>query len=624
VTIRRTRPTWPAAWWPGLLLLGLGLALGQAASPARAGGFTVDREVVSLEVRRSGHYTETVERTVRIDTPAGIEAQAQSWLSFSADRSSLEVLEAWVESPAGERRAVPRSRILLRERSEDDRLDLLGRVRSRVVVFPRVEVGSRLHLHWRAEHAPVFPGHFVWQRHAAATGVPGQWVVRLSHEPGLPLRVHRLGLAGGELVADARGWRRHEYRLAGAEPARGQDQRRAPPADAQAAVLALSTFASWAELAHRYRDFAAPMATVTPAIRAHAQELTRGARSTPERVRRLHDWVRRHVRYVALTSERGGWSPFPAEQVLHTRDGDCKDQSALLQALLAAVGIGAEAVLIDAGLGEMPPLPNHFLFSHMMVYVPETGQYLDPANGEAAGVLAREYEDRLALHIGSGRLGRTPVGDPKREGSQAAVNMVMLEDGSVDGSSFTYVRGPELRDLRRDLADDAGSGRFVGRVLAHRGEWGTGRADVVSGADDPALVVKMSFELEPLADLSGPTLLRLPRGASASLLRRYTLPLDPEEQTCRGEVHTETIRLTLPAGRAVEGRLPQGISFRRGALSYRSHYEASREDGRVQLAVVRELEVRCTAPRLGADDLAHREALRAVLRKDLWAHVTLR
>jgi len=59
-------------------------------------------------------------------------------------------------------------------------------------------------------------------------------------------------------------------------------------------------------------------------------------------------------------------------------------------------------------------------------------------------------------------------------------------------------------------------------------------------------------------------------------------------------------------------------------LSYRSHYEASREDGRVQLAVVRELEVRCTAPRLGADDLAHREALRAVLRKDLWAQVTLR
>jgi hypothetical protein len=342
----------------------------------------------------------------------------------------------------GARGAVPRSRILLRERIEDDRLDLLGRVRSRVVVYPRVEVGSRLHVRWRAEHAPVFPGHFAWQRQAAMPA-PGQSMVRLTHEPGLALRVHRAGLAGGELAADASGWRRHEYRVAGAGAAAEQEQRRAPPAGAAPALLALSTFASWAELARSQRELAPPMTVV-------------------------------------------------------------------------------------------------------------------------------------------------------------------------------------MRDLGRDLADDAGSGRFVGRVLAHRGHWGTGRADVVSGADDPALVVKMSFELEPLADLSGPTLLRLPRGASASLLRRYTLPLDPEEQTCRGEVHTETIRLTLPPGRAVEGRLPQGVSFRRGALSCRSHYEASREDGRVLLAVVRELEVRCTAPRLGADGLAHREALRAVLRKDLWAQVTLR
>ncbi|MFN5167585.1 MAG: DUF3857 domain-containing protein, partial [Pseudomonadota bacterium] len=179
------------------LVLLLAPALGQAAAQPRPDGATVERQVVSLEVRRSGHYTETVERTVRIDSAAGIGAHAESWLGFSEDRSKLEVLEAWVETPSGERRAVPSSRILLREGAQDDRVNLLGRVRSRVVVFPRVEVGSRLHLHWRAEHAPVFPGHFVWPRHAAATGAPGQWVVGVSHEPGLPLRGHRLGLAGG-------------------------------------------------------------------------------------------------------------------------------------------------------------------------------------------------------------------------------------------------------------------------------------------------------------------------------------------------------------------------------------------------------------------------------------------
>jgi hypothetical protein len=606
------------------LVLLLAPALGQAAAQPRPDGATVERQVVSLEVRRSGHYTETVERTVRIDSAAGIGAHAESWLGFSEDRSKLEVLEAWVETPSGERRAVPSSRILLREGAQDDRVNLLGRVRSRVVVFPRVEVGSRLHLHWRAEHAPVFPGHFVWQRHAAATGVPGQWVVRLSHEPGLPLRVHRPGLAGGELAADARGWRRHEYRLSGAEPAPGQDQRRAPPADAQAPVLALSTFASWAELAHRYRDYAAPMATVTPAIRAQAQELTRGARNTPERVRRLHDWVRHHIRYVALTSERGGWSPFPADQVLHSRDGDCKDQSVLLQALLAAVGIDAETVLIDGERLDLPPLPNHFVFSHAMVYVPAIGQYLDPANREPMGVLVRDYVNKPALHTGSGRIGRTPASSPKRDGSLANIKMAMRPDGSVLGSSFSRVSGHERWNLRHDLAEHAESGGFVGRVLATHGEWGSGTADVVSGPEDLALEVEMLFNLEPLANLTGPTLLRLPRGASASLLRRYTRALDPGTQPCHGERHIEVISLGLPPGRTIEGPLPPAVNFTRGVFAYHSSYEVVRDNGPTRLDVVRELYVHCTARRLSDEDRAHREALRALLARDLWAQVTVR
>ena len=156
-----------------LIPLLLALALGQAAGQPRPDGATGERQVVLLKVRRSGHHTETVERTVRIDSAAGLAAHTESWLGLSEDRSKLEVLEAWVESPSGERRVVPPSRILLREGSEDDRVNLLGRVRSRVVVFPRVEVGSRLHLHRRSEQAPVFLGHFVWQRHAAATGMPG-------------------------------------------------------------------------------------------------------------------------------------------------------------------------------------------------------------------------------------------------------------------------------------------------------------------------------------------------------------------------------------------------------------------------------------------------------------------
>ena len=207
-------------------LAGIGLALaGWLAAPgaAHASGFTITREVTALEVRRTGHYTETVERTLRIDSPAGIDEHDQWSLTFNP------------------------------ERTERDRNNLFTARQSMVVVHPRVEVGSLLHVHWRATHAPMYAGHFAKRRALHPESLPEEWRLRLTHELGMPVRAYHPGLVGSALSPDARGWPGLEFRVDKEEVTRSEALRRANP-EGLWVMLALSTYASWAEVARVYRS----------------------------------------------------------------------------------------------------------------------------------------------------------------------------------------------------------------------------------------------------------------------------------------------------------------------------------------------------------------------------------
>ena len=112
--------------------------------------------------------------------------------------------------------------------------------------------------------------------------------------------------------------------------------------------LAFSTFASYADFAHAYQVRAKPMAAVTPAIAAVANELVAGAADDRTKVRKLYNWVSGNIRYVAESVGSNGFIPHAAHSVLDNRYGDCKDHVVLLEALLAAVGIDSTTALINS------------------------------------------------------------------------------------------------------------------------------------------------------------------------------------------------------------------------------------------------------------------------------------
>src|SRR3546814_8269245 len=80
--------------------------------------------------------------------------------------------------------------------------------------------------------------------------------------------------------------------------------------------------------------------------------------------------VQRDVRYIYVGLGNGNLTPATAEETCQRRYGDCKGKTALLMALLARLGIEAEAVLANNSGGDEGldgQLPNPGMCDHVLV-----------------------------------------------------------------------------------------------------------------------------------------------------------------------------------------------------------------------------------------------------------------
>jgi len=136
-------------------------------------------------------------------------------------------------------------------------------------------------------------------------------------------------------------------------------------------VLQVGTFADWAEVAATM----APHYTVAGAIapgselagkasaikRAHAAPLSQAVAAL--------ELVQEEIGYLANGLDGGNYLPQSPQETWDLRYGDCKAKTVLLLALLAELGIEAEAVLVSTELGDALPqmLPMPGVFNHVIV-----------------------------------------------------------------------------------------------------------------------------------------------------------------------------------------------------------------------------------------------------------------
>lgn len=152
----------------------------------------------------------------------------------------------------------------------------------------------------------------------------------------------------------------------------------APPRYRIGRLVEVTDFASWADLG----ALMAPLydkAAAIPAQGALQSELERIQSLSPDpkvRAEAALALVQDRVRYVALAMGAGGYVPADAETTWSRRYGDCKGKTALLLALLHAMGIQADPVAVSTTFGDRldARLPMVGLFNHVLVRTTVSGR----------------------------------------------------------------------------------------------------------------------------------------------------------------------------------------------------------------------------------------------------------
>ncbi|MBV8455710.1 MAG: DUF3857 and transglutaminase domain-containing protein, partial [Acetobacteraceae bacterium] len=351
---------------------------------------------MAIELNRDLTYTETIEQDYVFLTKAGIPLADRDLVSFHPKSQRLELVEAYVIRPDGTRIDVPESARFTRPSAASQETPGFSGSETTTVLFPQLEVGSRTHVVWRVTQVrPSVLGFNVavrplleWPtRHMALTiTAPADLVLRFAQ---------RGGFAVAEQVSDGR---RRITASIDDVAAQQREPEMVSASDFQPLFVATS-LPDLAMLGAIYHRQAADRASVTPAIRAVAERIA-ADKSGLEAARAIHDWVAANIRYVAVYLDPSdGWVPHAAEDVLARGYGDCKDHIALLQALLAARGIKAEAALVDWGNRYQPfPLGMPQEFNHVIAWLPEYGLFANPTNPFARlGSLDRRLAGKLAV-----------------------------------------------------------------------------------------------------------------------------------------------------------------------------------------------------------------------------------
>lgn len=145
----------------------------------------------------------------------------------------------------------------------------------------------------------------------------------------------------------------------------------APPRYNIRRLVELTDYASWADLGALMAPLYEKAATI-PAQGPLRVELDRILGLSPDpkvRIEAALMLVQDRVRYVALAMGAGGYVPANAEATWSRRYGDCKAKTALLLALLHAIGIEAVPVAVSTNFGDGldARLPMVGLLNHVLV-----------------------------------------------------------------------------------------------------------------------------------------------------------------------------------------------------------------------------------------------------------------
>jgi transglutaminase-like putative cysteine protease len=537
----------------------------------------VERDVHLFIVQKDGSIEERDDTVLRANTTSGVDDIAQRYVWFNKDIEQVQLVAAetlgldGVAHPVGPEgiRDVQEPRSAGAPTFEDGVL--------RTVIFPGVEPGARVHLAFRKTRSkPLQAGTFSYFVEPARGPVELQQLI-FDLPADVPLHADARGYVPLDPVTE-NGRTRYtfEYRHGTYPPIESGAVGYATWGDR----LMVSTTPDFAAFAARYQSAAADPTTADPAIVELARSLTAQTDDPRARAQLLYDWMRFNVRYVALFLGETSAKPHRAIDILRNRYGDCKDYVALYGALLAAVGIRSEPVLLSLGpVYTLPSVPGYgtSAINHAILWMPDLGLYADAsAGGTAFGYLPAGVMDRPVLLVGEGVLSRTPAVQPRGRSVRLQIDV-----GADGNATYMYrvedtgaTAEPERNMFRRSTrarAQQIASDRLRQTGLHGTAQIRTGDLAATDGPFTSSIRGTVEHLVWPDGTTALPALTSLSGGIATQVQTWLAEPVRTQPYVCIGGDFDETAQITLPANVRVTD-VPRDAAVRAPSFDYASHY----------------------------------------------------
>ena len=368
-------------------------------------------------------------------------------------------------------------------------------------------------------------------------------------------------------------WKRANLKIAG-------DQEQSPLAAAERPPdVQLTSFKDWASVARWYAQFEHASPQASAQVKSKAEELIRGATSDTKRPRALCAYVSQQIRNVDSPALFGRLPARTPESVLASGYGDPEEKTELMAAMLEAVGMRADTVLISYRRKLERDFPSPAQFDHAIaaVYAGQKTDWVDPSAQLAPfGFLPAPLRGESALLIGangSAEVVKTPADPPFPSTQNVEIEAQVSGLGKLSGTARYSLRGDTEYVLRTAFhrAPRAQWNQLAQTILTLDGL----RGEATSVTTSDPLDTEKPFQLT--IAFSDPSAFEWPMERARIAVPLLNIAL-PDPPTKRGEpvklgtpldivVH---LRLRLPPGFRVSA--PVGTAVARDYAEFKSSY----------------------------------------------------
>jgi cellulose synthase operon protein C len=476
----------------------------------------LNQEVV--RVNRNGSSSRMFHSIGKVLRPAGVYALKQHRIYYEPNRQVVDILRAAVITPDG--RELSRADVKDHSTSAISGVDSLiyDEHHLKVVTFSNLEPGSIVDLQYTIRdtgeniYGDFFSDTFYLSDDSPT--IKSQYV--LDRPKTLEIQSKVFNTDAGAVVLENKDPKRDVVKWELNNTPGRMHERAMPPAIDQFAQLQVTTMKSWQDVGQWYHNLCKHQFDANDEMKKHVAELTKDCKTPTDKLRVIHDWAIKNIRYLGIEFGRNGYKPHRATETYKALYGDCKDTATLLTAMLPLAGIDCRVVLIrTVTAGNVPadslPMPN--IFNHCIAYVPDVegkSYWIDGTTDfHRLGEVPYSDEGAQVLVVDEKGGGFVPIprSTPKDNLIEQAITVNVRKDGSATviqrdtqhGQYAPFMRqraatpGQYERDAQANAAKRFNGGKMSKFRCADAGEQGA--MWVEAEFDAPSLAVPTGEQL---------------------------------------------------------------------------------------------------------------------------------